>query len=805
MSGNVVGGIIGATIGYFVTGGSPLGALKGYAIGSMVGGLLMPTDLPPTYGPRLSDLSIQASEYGSPIPIVYGTAAMQGSIIWASDLVEVATETDAGGKGGGSQTQTSYAYFGNFAVLVSEGPVSGIGRIWAGPAKRLIWDGARLESGTMRVYLGDESQEPDPLMEQYEGAGNVPAYRGCCYIVFENFALEKDGNMLPFLSIEVGAADTCPAPASSVTVGGSTYSIFDPAPVKVADIPATVAQYERVFADATTGLIYYVYQDTGAHWWLASADPAGAASPPPLALGNGGSRRSAWNNRGGAVVIVANSPDQYVIDLRTWTIGGPTTAINGVVCSGLTCASIPIDLADVVWSDAEGAYRYLSMENSINGTSVGVFAIEPADTVAARGGAAPVNWGAAGARVGGDLLPLSGGTAAASFSPFSNHANVTGIEWGAYDPTRRLLVDFNAGAYADLITGEFHTAVGFGASTTAGQAVYSVAADRFFAIQGGAILTYDPAKLTPDGWPPDTCVLYPATAQAYASGEPIPVNFRIRLFLLPNEPDYLGVLTGGGDIMKIRLPRTRAQGVALSAVVADLSERAGESRYNVAALAADTVDGYVIARPTQVRAAIDALRSAYYFDAVESQGVIRFVKRGGPVVTAIDDADLAAREGAGGEPPDPLKTTRRMESELPRAVNVKYVLAATDYGAAAKQARRLIGSSGDEQTIDAPLVLTDTKAQQMAEVILHGAWVERLAYSFAIPRKYSYLEPTDLVTVRGHLMRLTSVKATAHGVLECEALADETSYYAPHVVVTETQPPPPPGVALPAATSLELF
>jgi hypothetical protein len=145
-----------------------------------------------------------------------------------------------------------------------------------------------------------------------------------------------------------------------------------------------------------------------------------------------------------------------------------------------------------------------------------------------------------------------------------------------------------------------------------------------------------------------------------------------------------------------------------------------------------------------------------------------------------------------------------MENELPRSVTTKYMLAATDYNQATKSARRLIGSSGDEQTIDVPLVLTDTKGQEVAEVNLHALWAERLSYSFTLPRRYSYLEPTDLVVVKGHLMRLTKVKATPRGVLECEALADESTYYAPHVVVTET-PPNDQTISKPGVTLMELF
>lgn len=806
MSGNLIGGVIGAGIGFVV--GGPMGALYGFSLGSAAGALLLPTDLPTQYGPRLSDLKAQGSEYGAPIPILYGTIALQGTVIWAADLIEVATEQEQGGKGGPSQTTVSYAYFGNFAVLVCEGPVTRVRRIWAGPGKRLIWDGANLESGSMTVYKGTEDQEPDPLIEAAEGVGNVPAYRGSCYVVFENFALKNDGNALPFLTFEVVATgeQACPVAVSTVHVGGFDYSIFDPAPQKITDTSTDATTFGRVFSDAATGLIYYTYKDASNAWWIDRVDSESGNSGPPLHLfDSGGQLKIAWDGAGTAAAIISGQTDVVNIDLALWTADAPTAALRGSICDAPDhCAVIDLAAADVVWmGDGPGNYGFLAQQNSVSGASLGVFAIEATDTITARAGFTyAVQWQATGARSGGDLTPFPDGGGAAHFTTQpSNYADDSDVYWSAYDSKRQILVDFTNGVYSNLLTHEYVNTAGFAiASHLPGQAVYSAAQDMFYAISSDGIRMYDPANLTPEGWPSDDCVLFQSVAQAYEDGTPIPVNFMWRLFLIANEPDYLGVLTGGGDLMKIRI--ARAGGVSLASVVADLSERAGESRYNVAALEADTVDGYAIARQTQVRAAIQPLRSAYYFDAVESQGVIRFVKRGGAVVTEIDDADLAAHEG--GEAPDPLNTTRRMEIELPRAVTVDYMLAATEYEPATKQARRLIGSSGDEQTLDVPLVLSDTKAQEVAEVNLHSAWVERLSYQFTLPRKYSHLEPTDLVLVKGHLMRLTAVKATPRGVLECVALADESDYYAPHLVVTET-PPTNNAVARAGVTRLELF
>ena len=54
-----------------------------------------------------------------------------------------------------------------------------------GPTATLI----DLSHFTTRFYSGSEAQSADPLIEEIEGAGNTPAYRGLCYIVFEDMPL----------------------------------------------------------------------------------------------------------------------------------------------------------------------------------------------------------------------------------------------------------------------------------------------------------------------------------------------------------------------------------------------------------------------------------------------------------------------------------------------------------------------------------------------------------------------------------------------------------------------------------------
>jgi hypothetical protein len=198
----------GAAAGKSVFG--PAGAIAGRLIGALAGNaidqaLFGSRQEISREGPRLADLEVMASTEGAPIPRIYGRARLAGQVIWATNLEEVVSTTSqttggSGGKGMGSgpavtTNTTTYSYFANLAVGLCEGPIGAVLRIWA--------DGKPLDlTGlTIRTYAGDETQTPDPLIAAKEG--DVPAYRGLAYVVFERLPLANFGNRIPQLSFEV--------------------------------------------------------------------------------------------------------------------------------------------------------------------------------------------------------------------------------------------------------------------------------------------------------------------------------------------------------------------------------------------------------------------------------------------------------------------------------------------------------------------------------------------------------------------------------------------------------------------------
>ena len=187
--------------------GSAVGGPIGGAIGALIGQAVDHTVFAPARreGPRLVELAVQTSSYGSAIPQLFGTMRVAGTVIWATDLRE--TQGRSGG-GKGQPATTAYSYSASFAVLLSARAIRRVGRIWA-DGRLIRGAGGDLKvKAALRIHTGGEDQPVDPLIASAEGAA-APAYRGMAYLVWEDLPLAEFGNRLPSLTVEV-VADEAP-------------------------------------------------------------------------------------------------------------------------------------------------------------------------------------------------------------------------------------------------------------------------------------------------------------------------------------------------------------------------------------------------------------------------------------------------------------------------------------------------------------------------------------------------------------------------------------------------------------------
>jgi hypothetical protein len=246
----------------------------------------------------------------------------------------------------------------------------------------------------------------------------------------------------------------------------------------------------------------------------------------------------------------------------------------------------------------------------------------------------------------------------------------------------------------------------------------------------------------------------------------------------PFWPDLLSVWSDGGNWKTGHWIQGKLGLSNLGQIVADLLRRVGydSSMYDVTRLT-DIVSGYIINSRQTVRGCLEQLAAAYFFDCVESDGLLKFIKRGKISSTTVDVTELVAVDNT----QDAFAITRTQELELPRQVDVIYLSRIADYQAGTQSSQRQTVKAVDYVTVNLPIVLSDQEAKVVADVTLYNAWVGRVQYQLTLPPKYALLEPTDVITVTkdgaAYLMRITGSKLVRNGMQEISAIAEDVSSY----------------------------
>lgn len=217
--------------------------------------------------------------------------------------------------------------------------------------------------------------------------------------------------------------------------------------------------------------------------------------------------------------------------------------------------------------------------------------------------------------------------------------------------------------------------------------------------------------------------------------------------------------------------------VPLSEIVGDVCAVAGlePGDINVAALT-DSVRGFCRARPMPARQTIEPLMAAFQSDAVESDGIIRWVKRGTVSATALTADDLCLIENA-----DRVRTTRAQEPELPAELTLAFADADRDHQPGIVRARRIVTPSRMATQQDIPLLATSQEAARLADIMLRDAWRSRLRYEFCLPPRWIKLDATDTVALpvgdQVHTARITRLVAGPSGEIRAEAVSDSNTGY----------------------------
>jgi len=791
-------GAVGAGAGALI-GGSFLGvsaAAWGWQAGVFAGNYFFgprPQDQH-TEGPRASDTRIVSNAYGEMVPIVFGTYPVQGKAIWASAVREVPNTTTqrVGGKGTRKQTvsNTTYSYFVDVAYLLCEGETGGLLSVKVnGVTKYDVSTGASSQTlaasailaAALRFYSGSETQEQDPLILAAEGL-ETPAYRGYSICVIEGWDITEYGGKLP---------------SHVEFLVSRTGSQGDLDVVTVADLGATDSSSYVVLS--LNGDIY-AGADTSSRanrWNFYSGSKVGTYVPPtftynPVGLTIEGYAVAAGFGGGLTVLRPDGTTQAYTGGFAFMGQG----SFSNFYSSGLAAES-----SSVWWARGDSGSSNSFFRIAVNNTAftlsatqlTGVFCSQMAKNACGIAGRVYMH-----AAVDG-----------------SSQKYVSYVDTGSSSLVQLVALTAISGI---LVSASGHIWVGPANSTAERKTI------RKYDQDGTLLLTVDinnTEGLT-SGWHPfedPAGFIWAIGIESGSNKRAFQIHPTTGLIIARSE-HHVGFMLGftedgrsviwdsstGNVLLKEieRLGRVTGGSYPLDDAVGELLERVGFSSgdYNVSSLSSDDLLGYGIGRVNSLRSIIEPLLPAFRWDLIESDFLLKAVKRTGTVAVTIDEDDLGAYE-VGSEPPTKMISTRLVETDLPLEVFVQYQDADNDYEPGTEYDRRLIGASLEPMVMQVPMVMTKTGAKQLAETSLYDRWVSRMLHELTLPRKYGKIDPGDVIGVGDHTLMVREMKSS-DGVLSLSCVADRAAVYEPTGIGAGI-PAAPTGVTMIGPTLLRLL
>jgi len=318
---------------------------------------------------------------------------------------------------------------------------------------------------------------------------------------------------------------------------------------------------------------------------------------------------------------------------------------------------------------------------------------------------------------------------------------------------------------------------------TNGDVVFFGAQGSTFTLQfNGATLYSGPMLVNTPGAPANP--IQPSSAST--CGACNPVWYAGLRFMDPSAPPGASIVVDNFSCGTYGAAATAAcQPATLATAIADLCLRAGlvASEIDTSLLTGSNVQpvqalrGYVVERPTTAAECLQEIMRAYFIDACETGGTVRFVPRGMvPSPPTVPEGDLGLLE-------DKAKLTEQQSQaeDLPVSTTVLYNDALVNYqqGKQIKQRnpRILTVATRNQTVLSLPFTLLPDEARQIAEADLYSKWCNRLSYKMNLWRaSWALLDPCDTVKFiyegKTFNMRLLSVQvgqnltAALEGVLE---------------------------------------
>lgn len=762
-------------VGYYF--GGPIGGMIGSAIGSM----LFPADPIQVEGPRLTDLKSQISSPGGAIPVLFGTNRITGNVIASSNKIETKHVESQGGKGGGPSTEsTTYTYSIHAAIALCQGPAY-VTRIWAN--KKLIYsttskDLASIASSkighadTIRFYSGSETQASDALVEQLTGSDC--AYRGTCYVVFQNLQLEDFGNELPQFEFEVCSTATFENWAMCQDFIGSvgTQHVY-----QIYQVDASGVYYMINYLYGTplnrryTDLVYYnfssnkhqlIKRDVIANNVYMRAENFSGNDKSSKATGifvlNKG-----YNDVG--TELDSTTREIYIYSAKSANI----TEFFGAKYFDY---DIHFDGTPLLISDNALTFSnkyYISLSNERYELENGSF---------------------------------FGTTKNYIIVINEKNNNRRRIDYSAYFDTNNILKDvplrifiyddilFISSSDAsdkvvfvtlNLLTNEFnHVVTNIDVNAAGGIPSIQKIDGQYFVCKSessGEVLlvnreTYSVDKSMKLNGQSGTDVLSDDVVTGVSN-----------IGCLEYFDGFLAVDGGAGGGAKLCINRDKANYNLVNNrdIVKYLLDKTGieTSEYDVTNLNGSSV-GYKISQSMTIRDAIEPIQKIEPFDAKESNGQLVFSSRNNNAMSSILKDKMSFNDNT--QPLDEYYVLNQVPiDEVPIEVNVKYVDISRDHDINTETARREqrpMRSQKNSTDIEVPFVLNKASGQRIARQQLYDAWSFKDNYEFSASREFEVLEPGDVISIEtdsGFIsVRITEKENNGYNIIKFKAQKTST-------------------------------
>ena len=246
----------------------------------------------------------------------------------------------------------------------------------------------------------------------------------------------------------------------------------------------------------------------------------------------------------------------------------------------------------------------------------------------------------------------------------------------------------------------------------------------------------------------------------------------------PFFPNALTTWSDGENYPRGHWINGRTSSRTLASVVGEICDRAGLSDYDTSELYG-YVRGYVVEDVADARSALQPLMLRYAFDAIERDGVLKFVTRTGQDAVALSSEHLAISSDLDGR----LEQSRESEADLAGRVRLRFVQTDGNFDILSEEAILADDATHSVSTTDLPMALTRPEGRQVAERWLTESRISRESVRLALPPSMIGVGAGDVISVAADQSEGPAryrVDRVEHGQMQLlEAVRIEPEVYVP--------------------------